>query len=69
MTRYTCPEQGCNVVIEGHDNIHEVLEHEKTHFKKKNVVKKTEEVKCEHCGGKGTITQEFLVEEDVPEAD
>jgi len=69
MTKYTCPEKGCNKVIDGNDTIYEVLEHEKTHFKKKNLVRKTEETKCEHCGGKGIITQEFLVEEDVSEAD
>ncbi len=69
MTKYTCPEKGCDVIIEGNDTIHEILAHEKIHFKNKRMVKKTEEIECKHCNGKGSITQEFLVEEDVPEAD
>ena len=69
MTKYTCPEKGCDVIIEGNDTIHEVLAHEKEHKKNKREVIKTEEVTCKHCDGKGTITEEYTVEEDVPEAD
>ncbi len=64
MTTYTCPEKNCDVVIEGNDTIREILKHEKIHYKKKKIIEKVEIKDCEHCNGRGTVSETYLVEED-----
>lgn len=63
--KYICLKPDCTFTSNDHDNIREILEHEKTHPKEETtqgtcIIKTT----CEHCNGNGYIEQEHMV--DVP---
>lgn len=54
--RYTCLYQGCDWKNEEHDNIREILEHEKTHPKKDQTPSiSVNDTPCDKCNGKGYI--------------
>jgi len=63
--KYTCPKQGCSFTSDEHDNIYEILEHEKTHPKAETTIGlRVIKTPCEHCNGNGYIEQTHMV--DVP---
>lgn len=63
--KYTCPKIGCLFTSIEHDNIYEILAHEKTHKPVETTIgTRVIKDKCEHCDGKGYIENEHMV--DVP---
>ena len=69
--KYTCPKVGCPFTSIEHDNIREILEHEKTH-PKEAVTQGTRIVKipCIYCNGNGYIESEYMVDiPNVPKTD
>jgi len=69
--KYTCPKIGCLFTSNDHDNIYEIIEHEKTHKKAETTIgTRSIKDKCEHCDGKGYIESEHMVDiPNVPKAD
>ena len=66
--RYTCLVPGCDWKNDEHDNIRDILEHEKIHPKEKTDIIRTEKEPCNACKGKGYIESKHIVEvdSDVP---
>jgi len=69
--KYTCPKPNCTFTSNDHDNIREILAHEKTHKKAETTIgTRIIKDKCEHCDGKGYIENAYMVDiSDVPKTD
>ena len=67
--RYRCPD--CDWEIQGNSGeIHDIIEHEKIHYKKIDMVEIELVKKCEECGGTGTIKERVMVDKnELPETD
>ena len=69
--KYTCPKADCSFTSIEHDNIREILEHEKTH--PKEAVTQgfcIDRETCSHCDGKGYTESKHMVDiPNVPKTD
>ncbi len=66
---YHCPD--CDWEIQGNTGeIHDVIEHEKIHYKKIEMVEKIIESNCPVCCGTGKIEERVMVDKnELPETD